>query len=171
MRGTFLDLPGEIRNQIYGYVVYPGLSCVTMAFCTKPEHLAAGALHLPLLRTCRQIRAATLSYLCATRSLKFVGIKTAAGFLALAGSAAAEIRSLVLVEPVLVALDSEENRVDRECFFGALETMEELVEIQVEALGRRSVLGGSGGDIEFVKRLEQYRERGVAVQVKLSRRA
>ncbi|EUC38594.1 hypothetical protein COCCADRAFT_32254 [Bipolaris zeicola 26-R-13] len=165
-RATFLHLPGELRNQIYAYTIYPNMGSILLVNCNKPEHFGATILHLPIFRTCRQIRAETLSYLCATFQLRFFGIHSAVVFFSLAGKAAAEIRSLVVIRPVLVEQHYEESKETVERFFSVLETMSELSEMQLEKLADWTMPGQRDAKLEFARRLGKLRERHVAVRVR-----
>ncbi|EUC42226.1 hypothetical protein COCMIDRAFT_29141 [Bipolaris oryzae ATCC 44560] len=158
-RATFLDLPGELRNQIYAYSIYPDLSSIFVANCTKPEHFGATILHLPIFRTCRQIRAETLSYLCATLQLGFLGIHSAVLFFSLAGKAASEIKSLFLIEPLCIGEEYTESKETVEQFLRALEAMRELSEIQVNNIGRLTPPDQKTWFWKFTKRLEKLQER------------
>ena len=165
-RVTFLDLPGELRNQIYAYSIYPDLPSILVANCTKPEHFGATLVHLPIFRTCRQIRAETLSYLCATFQLGFLGIHDAVLFFSLAGEAVLEIKSLVMIRPVLVEEEYKECKETVEQFFSALETMSKLSEMRLEGLANWTMPHQRDAKSEFAMRLEKLRERHVAVHIK-----
>jgi len=132
---------------------------LTIANCAKPEHLAASVLHHPLFRTCAQIRAEALSYLCANIPLRILGLQTANVFFSCARDAISEIKSLVLVQ---AAMGISWDKVGK--FFEALEMMHMLVEMRLE------VVKEGGEYAEFVRQLETLRERGVDVQVRSARR-
>jgi hypothetical protein len=123
-------------------------------------------LRVPLFRTCRQIRAETLSYLCATFQLRFLGLQTAVSFFSFAGDVASEVKSLVLNQPVLGMFEDGKSRGKVEQFFSALEAMSELSEVRLEGPAGLAISDQSDGYLAFVKRLEKLRERNITVHVK-----
>jgi hypothetical protein len=163
MNCAFLNLPGEIRNQIYAMTIYPDLTSIVIANCIEPKHLAASVLHLPLFRVSRQIRAECFSYLCATFPLKIFGLSTATLFFSCAGPAVSEIKALVLVQTAVIFLENKKSRDKVEQFFAALKKMYQLKELGFEGTGDVTVLEQGGN---FARRLEDLRRRGVDVQVK-----
>ncbi|EMD91172.1 hypothetical protein COCC4DRAFT_60016 [Bipolaris maydis ATCC 48331] len=165
-RVTFLDLPGEIRNQIYAYSIYADLSSLFVANCTKPEHFGATVLHPPLFRTCRQIRAEAFSYLCATCQLGFLGIRSAVLFFSLVGEAVSEIKSLAVTRPVVYDREYKERKDIVEQFFSTLDTMSGLSKIRFEGLADWIKPDKKGAKLDFHMRLEKLRERHVVVQIK-----
>jgi hypothetical protein len=165
IRGTFLGLPGEIRNQIYAYVIYPELDAITIVNCTKPEHLAASVLHLPLFRASHQIRAEALSYLCATFGIKILGLETANVFFSCAGTAISEIKTLVLVQPVMGISESNESWERVEKFFAFLGQMRELEAFRLDGVGKMHPIGMNADYEEFVRRVIGLGERKVEVRV------
>ncbi|CAG5174739.1 uncharacterized protein ALTATR162_LOCUS10900 [Alternaria atra] len=168
--GAFLELPGEIRNKIYTMAIYPELSSIVIANCTKPEHLAASVLHLPLFRVCRQIRAECLSYICATFPLRILGLQTALLFFSCAGTAISEIKALVLVQPATSIVESKGGRDRVEHFLAALNMMDELNEMRLEGMGSMSRLGHGGEHMDFVRKVEDLSKKGVDVQVRFGKR-
>jgi len=140
-------------------MVYPDLPLLTIANCAEPEHLAASLLHLPLFRTCAQIRTEALSYLCANIPLRILGLQTANIFFSCAGGAISEVKSLVLVQ---AGMGISWDRVRK--FFKALEIMPRLVELRLEGVEK------GGENAEFIRELETLRERGVNVQVRSAQR-
>lgn len=164
IHGAFLELPGEIRNQIYAMVIYPELSSLVIANCTKPEHLAASVLHLSTFRICRQIRAECLSYICANFSLKFLGLQTADLFFWCAGPAISEIKAFVLVQPYITPKSKQSgDRMER--FLAALDKMDQLTEVILEETRKTLALEKSEEQNEFTRRVEALSKRGVKVQV------
>ncbi|KAG9196646.1 hypothetical protein G6011_01767 [Alternaria panax] len=166
MNGAILELPGEIRNHIYAMAIYPDLSSIVIANCTKPEHLAASVLHLPLFRVCRQIRAECISYVCATFHLRILGLQTAIVFFNCAGTAVSEIKAFALVQPAMSILESTESRDRVNYFFAALDRMDELNEVILEGTGRMPTLEQGEKQMEFVRRLKDFSQGGMNVQVR-----
>ena len=165
-----MDLPGELRNQIYAYIIYPDLPSLMIANCARPEHLAASVLHLPLFRICRQVRAEALSYLCANIPLRILGLQTANVFFSCVGSAVSNVKSLVLVQAAMGIQGSKESgeRVDK--FFRALDMMHELAEMKLEGVGEMLNLEKGREHAEFVRRVEAMRERGITVHIRSASR-
>jgi hypothetical protein len=145
--------------------IYPELSMIVIANCTKPEHLAASVLHLPVFRVCRQIRAECLSYLCANFSFKFFGLKTADLFFSCAGTAVSEIKAFVLLQSIHGLLVSGEDRNRIERFFAAIDVMDRLVEVRLVETEKVVVLVEGGELDQFIKRVKGLSERGVNVHV------
>jgi hypothetical protein len=169
IHGAFLELPGEIRNQIYALVIYPELSSIVIANCTKAEHLAASVLHLSPFRICRQIRAECLSYVCANFSLTFLTLQTANLFFSCVGPAISEIKAFVLVQPV-IASKSKESRDRVERFLAALEEMDQLAEVVLEKTGKSSALEESEEHGDLMRKVEDLSMRGVKVRNSLGQR-
>lgn len=167
--GAFLELPGEIRNMIYAMAIYPELSSLVIANCTKPEHLAASVLHLSAFRVCRQIRAECLSYICANFSLKFLGLQTADLFFWCAGPAISEIKAFVLVQPC-IASKSKQSGDRSERFLAALDKMDQLTEVVLEETAKVLALEKNEEQNEFTRRVEALSKRGVKVQVRVGNR-
>ncbi|KAF1935177.1 hypothetical protein EJ02DRAFT_460600 [Clathrospora elynae] len=162
IRGQFLALPGEIRNQIY-----LALSSLTIANCSKHEHLAASALHRPLFRASGQIRTEALAYLCATHKLQILGIGTANLFFECAGEAIKQVKQIVIVQAAseIVGTRASEERVER--LFGYLGETGALKGVKVVEEGVEMMYdSGEGGEhAGFLRRVEGLRERGVDVVV------
>lgn len=90
-------------------------------------------LHLPLFRTCRQIRSETLSYLCANLPLKILGIETANVFFDMIGIAIREVTTLTVVQPVDEISSASWAVMER--FFCFMDRAKGLRELWVENLG------------------------------------
>ncbi|KAF1943382.1 hypothetical protein EJ02DRAFT_453290 [Clathrospora elynae] len=172
IRGQFLALPGEIRNQIYAYAIYPALSSLTIANCSKREHLAASALHQPLFRASRQIRTEALSYLCATHTLQILGIGTANLFFECAGEAIKQVKQIVIVQAAseIVGMPACEESIER--LFGYLEEAEALKGVRMveEGVGKIFDFGEGEEHAGVLRRVGGLRERGVHVVVEFGDR-
>jgi uncharacterized protein YecE (DUF72 family) len=143
--------------------IYPELSSIVIANCTKPEHLAASVLHFPVFRVCRQIRAECLSYICANFSFKFLGLQTAVLFFSCAGTAVSEIKAFVLVQSVVSLSVSGEDRDRIERFFAAIDVMDRLVEVRLVETEIFRLLVKGGEHDQFITRVKDLSERGVDV--------
>lgn len=163
---TFLDLPGEIRNQIYAYYTYPELDPITISNCTKPEHFGEAVLRPPLFRVSRQVRAEALSYLCANHTFKFFSLQAAVLFFSYMGIASSEIKSLVLMQ--LVLEEGSQEMVDK--FFSALEKMSALSEVNLDQFAHTTGLHQRDQCVDFIGRLDKLRAREVVVHIKLDPR-
>ncbi|KAH8731534.1 hypothetical protein GQ44DRAFT_767400 [Phaeosphaeriaceae sp. PMI808] len=96
----FLQLPGEIRNIIYAQIVFPELSSLIISFgnIRRQRHFAKSVLRHPLFRTSHQVRVETLSYLCATKHLKILGVETAIAFFHCIGGAYRHLKRITLAQ-------------------------------------------------------------------------
>ncbi|KAF1845591.1 uncharacterized protein K460DRAFT_405841 [Cucurbitaria berberidis CBS 394.84] len=147
----FVELPGEIRNQIYLYAIYPELSTVIVCNCEKPEHFGSRILRLPLFRISRQIRAESLSFLCATKTFKILGIVTANAFFQVIGTAIGKMKSMTLLQPLSEITPSCKERTDR--FFSSMTDAKALKEFRLEGLGNWVPLCNEGEYYTFVRRV------------------
>lgn len=77
----FLTLPGELRNRIYEFSIYPNQSKLFCAHHTGPEDIFRSLLRLPIYRVNRQVRNEALSFLCASKTFTCLNISAAATFL------------------------------------------------------------------------------------------
>jgi len=73
----FLNLPGELRNYIYSFIIYPHQERIAFASATDPKDLVSTLLRSPIYRTNRQIRAEALSYLCKSKTFTAINFRTA----------------------------------------------------------------------------------------------
>ncbi|KAF2181597.1 hypothetical protein K469DRAFT_713665 [Zopfia rhizophila CBS 207.26] len=78
---SFLDLPGELRNDIYYLIFNPHQFCYLAAYITGPRDIFRGLLQPSILRVSRQIRAESLSFLCSTKHFKAMNAPSASTFL------------------------------------------------------------------------------------------
>ncbi|CAO2648755.1 Nn.00g097040.m01.CDS01 [Neocucurbitaria sp. VM-36] len=160
----FLELPGEIRNQIYFYAMYPDLESITIVNCERREHFGGTVLHLPLFRTCQQIRAEAISYLCATKNIKFLGIDTANAFFELIGETIANMKSMTLVQPASEITPLCRERIDR--FFGSMAEAKALRKFRLEGVGKMISMEEGGEHWMFMKQVQDLRE-GTQVEIQL----
>ncbi|KAJ4370749.1 hypothetical protein N0V83_005270 [Neocucurbitaria cava] len=147
----FLALPGEIRNQIYFYAVYPDLPSLTIVNCSENEHFGGTLLHLPLFRTCRQIRVETLSYICSTKNIKILGIDTANAFFELIGATIGNLKSMTLVQPAREITPLYREQEDR--FFAYMKEATALRKFQLAEVGKMTSRKEGGGHWEFARAL------------------
>jgi hypothetical protein len=160
---SFLDLPGELRNKIYAYALFPRVGTITAANANKPHHLATSMLASPLFRASQQIRAEALSYLCATLSSQFFGISVANLFFACVGEAVREIKHVSLLQQLSEFPDSREGAERVERFFGFVGKIEGLKRFEIMSRGGTDLSGEMMVFREFMKRVEALEERGVEV--------
>tara|TARA_R110002003_G_scaffold97_5_gene7771 strand:- start:3375 stop:4121 length:747 start_codon:yes stop_codon:yes gene_type:complete len=124
LNSPFLRLPGELRNLIYSYAIFPRLDAVTITHETKPEHFGKTVLSLPLFRVSHQIRAEALSYLVANKGLKICGYEAATAFFDCIGSAIKDVRAVVIAQPFVFGQSVQVELVD--LFFYFLDQAEGL---------------------------------------------
>ncbi|KAH9860351.1 hypothetical protein J1614_011682 [Plenodomus biglobosus] len=159
----FLDLPGELRNQIYAYAVCPNLAIIQISSCTRPEHLGSGVLSPAIFRASRQVRAEALSYLCATKLFQFHGIQCANVFFTVIGPAISEIKDILVEQPASELLRTTASRASVASFFAFIEQATALEVLEVSGLGRMLSIGNGGVHGEFLRSLARVGERGVKV--------
>lgn len=85
-----LFLPGEIRNNIYSFVIYPSLS--TISLHRAPE----AVLSLPVFAICRQMRSEAISKLCSSKSFSLFGLHTANKFFEMVGDGVSDLRLVAI---------------------------------------------------------------------------
>jgi hypothetical protein len=85
-----LSLPGEIRNKIYAYALYPSLSTITL------HRAPQTVLPLHIFAICRQIRSEAISALCSSKAFSLFGLRTANAFFAMIGDGASDIRYVTI---------------------------------------------------------------------------
>jgi hypothetical protein len=125
-----LRLPGELRNLIYSYAIFPRLDAITISHETKAEHFGKTVLSLPLFRVSHQIRAETLSYLVANKGLKICGYEAATTFFDCIGPAIKDVKGLVIAQPFVYGQSVQVELVD--LFFYFLDQAEGLLYFQSE---------------------------------------
>lgn len=164
-RSRFLQLPGEIRNQIYSYIIYSELEVVTVANCIKAEHLGASALNLPIFRVCRQVRMEALSYLCATKVIRILCVDAATTFFEVIGGTIGEIKFFTLVQPARMITPDYQKCVNR--FFDILgEEATALKLFRLEWLDKAIHIAESAEHEEFMKHVHKLgEERSVEIQL------
>ncbi|KAF2266268.1 hypothetical protein CC78DRAFT_152761 [Lojkania enalia] len=82
---AFLKLPGELRNKIYAYLLFPSQEKLLIAFANKYRALAESCFQSPVFRLNRQIRAEAIAFLCANKQIHFQNAISALNFLRLVG--------------------------------------------------------------------------------------
>ncbi|CCT61080.1 hypothetical protein IAQ61_001637 [Plenodomus lingam] len=161
---SFLQLPGEIRNQIYSYLVYPNLRLIQINDCTKPEHMGYNVLFPAIFRVSRQTRAEALSYLCATKVFQIWRITSANTFFAVIGPAIGNIRDILVQQSATELTTTEASREEVARFFTFIERASSLKVFEVEGLGRMPGIVTGGIHANFMRSLEMVGERGVRVE-------
>jgi hypothetical protein len=97
-----LQLPAEIRLQIYSYCIYPALRRIKIVQAATPLRFEETALIPSIFRASRQLRAEALSYLCSNKALQIYGLDTANAFFKTIGSdAIGDVRSLSIAQVIV----------------------------------------------------------------------
>ncbi|KAF2463536.1 uncharacterized protein BDR25DRAFT_347172 [Lindgomyces ingoldianus] len=78
---SFLNLPGELRNDIYCFLIYPHHNMLLVVFQTSPRDIFRSLLRSPIFRVNRQIRAEAFSFLCGTKKFRIINAPCAETFL------------------------------------------------------------------------------------------
>lgn len=145
--------------------MYPDLQSLTIVNCSETAHFGGSLLHLPLFRTCRQIRGETISYICATKNIKILGIDTANAFFELIGATIGNLKSMTLVQPAREITPLYMEQEDR--FFAFMKEATALRKFQLAEVGKMISRREGGGHWEFaralVKRVEGLGEGGKVV--------
>jgi hypothetical protein len=82
---SFLTLPGELRNQVYSYLIFPNLKEILVRDQEFLEEMYSSVLSAPIYRTCRQVRNEALSYLCSQRQITFLNFSACSTFISCSG--------------------------------------------------------------------------------------
>jgi hypothetical protein len=77
---SLTNLPGEIRNNIYSFTLFPHHDCLLALSYSHPRDIFRTLLHSPIFRVSRQIRAEALSFLSATKDFRIPGVRTSTTF-------------------------------------------------------------------------------------------
>jgi hypothetical protein len=95
----FLQLPAEIRLQIYSYIIYPSLKHIKIAHGGQTLGVTEKVLSPAIFRASHQLRAEALSYLVTKKPLEICEIATANAFFEVIGSAAiGDMKSLSIAQ-------------------------------------------------------------------------
>jgi hypothetical protein len=113
---TILSLPGEVRNLIYSFTIYPSLTRLSIS------NQADVVLSLSIFRISRQIRSEALSYLCTEKQIFFSGLRVANDFFATIGkSGVRSLRHVTVRCADVCSVDWEKDNVKRNVFIGFLQ--------------------------------------------------
>jgi hypothetical protein len=94
-----LQLPAEIRLQIYSYIIYPSIKCIKIAHGTQTWRVAEKVLRPSIFRASHQLRAEALSYLVNKKPLQICEIEAANAFFRAVGSdVICDIKSLSMAQ-------------------------------------------------------------------------
>jgi hypothetical protein len=159
-----MELPGEIRNMIYGFAIYPHLDSVNVVNGKLGEHVGSTTLCLGVFRVSRQIRAEAISFLCASKTVRILGVAAANTFFDCVGTAIRNVRSVVLLQ-----MDTDINSasgaiVDR--FFRNLEKAAGLKVLKHVRIQGSIPLGESAEHRAMVRRLKALGANGVRVEMR-----
>jgi hypothetical protein len=72
-----LSLPGEIRNLVYGSVLYPDKPSFYCVYYSNPQDLFCTILQPALFRVNRQIRDEALALICSQKTFTFLNLQAA----------------------------------------------------------------------------------------------
>ncbi|KAF2854468.1 hypothetical protein T440DRAFT_234319 [Plenodomus tracheiphilus IPT5] len=161
---NFLRLPGEIRNQIYEYAIYPNLTMVQINSTDDAAHLGSNVLSPSIFRASRQVRAEAISNLCANKTFQIFRIKTANVFFDVIGSAISEIKEILLEQNASEIVCTDASKASVAKFFAFMEQASALEFFQVSSLGRIPSLRAGEVHGDFLKRMGEVEARGVRVR-------
>ena len=120
-----LSLPGEIRNKIYDFAIYPSLHIISLH--RAPETV----LSLPIFAICRQMRSEAISKLCSSKSFSLSGLRTATVLFEIIGDGVSNLRYVTIRSEANWRCGSEEMAVERVTLLDHLELMTSLRSLQV----------------------------------------
>lgn len=132
---AFLQLPGELRNQIYLYILFPRLKNLTISHGRQAHHFAKNVLKPGILRTSHQLRAEALSFLCATKKLNICGSDAAIAFFDCIGDAIGDVKRITLAQPVIQDLPIPAEQIDMLFYFLDRATSLQFLKLEVGKLG------------------------------------
>jgi hypothetical protein len=94
-----LQLPAEIRLEIYSYIIYPSLKHIKISHGAQTLGVTEKVLSPAIFRASHQLRAEALSYLVTKKPLEICEIATANAFFKAIGSAAVgDMKSLSIAQ-------------------------------------------------------------------------
>ncbi|KAF2831881.1 hypothetical protein CC86DRAFT_365801 [Ophiobolus disseminans] len=156
-----LQLPGEIRNIIYRLAIYPDLEFLYIVRATFPFCAQTPILTLPLFDISQQLRAEALSFLCATKEFRILGIETAVPLFDNIGKAACDIKRLVL--SLFVSHREAMDTKDIDAFFRILDQATSLRYFELEIGTYMKPYGCTRevvrSDWAFLERVSEFLER------------
>jgi hypothetical protein len=136
MTSRLLQLPGELRNQIYGYILYPRLDAIIVADMVIQHHYSRKALRLSIFRTSHQLRNEAMSFLAADKHLKICGIDSAIDFFTALGPAVADLKRISVAMTHVGHKELSDDNLAR--FAGFLHRMTALKYLKLE-IGKADV--------------------------------
>jgi hypothetical protein len=154
-----LQLPGELRNLIYHFAIYPRLNHIQIMpnrdYLQGHKNSQSPVLNLPVFHISHQIRVEALSFLCANKELRILGLDAANAFFEVAGGAISDIKRVVLSQPVCKDFSSDVERLDT--FFRLLGNAAALQHFKLVVTMTRLPVGWDKGlrdsDWVFLERL------------------
>jgi hypothetical protein len=159
----FLNLPGELRNLIYSYAIYPRLETIPISPKTKTTHFGKTILNPSIFRVSQQVRSEALSFLCVNKKLRFGSLDVATAFLNYIGPVIAEIKHLAIAQAFSNNWPLTEQEISH--FFVVLERVTALQSVLLELWPPKRLHVGcedKGRDEQMLRKkmVEYLMERG-----------
>lgn len=83
---SFMKLPGELRNKIYDWAVFPEHSFVQVTHCTHEKDIVSKIFCSPLFRTSKAIREEAMSRILGTKTINVTGLHSISAFVNYVGT-------------------------------------------------------------------------------------
>jgi hypothetical protein len=162
-KARILQLPGELRNLIYHFAIYPQLRHLQIMpsrrdFLQRHLNSNTPVLNLPIFHLSQQIRAEALSFLCANKELHIMDLSVAIVFFGAVGRAVGDIKRFVLSQPLSLTSSLDATKLD--AFFRHLENATALQFFKLEVTKLRTPAGWDKDLLEsdwyFLERLAGF---------------
>jgi hypothetical protein len=156
-----LQLPAEIRLQIYSYCIYPKLYRIQIMHSFTLWHPEETTFSPSIFHASRQLRAEALSYLCAEKALQIYGVDTANAFFETIGShAIGDVRNLSIAQVLVHNKPLRPTQIDHLFHFLRRATSLQYFRLEIGILEHESGLNSNTAYmVLFEKTLEFIKER------------
>lgn len=160
LNSRLLQLPGEIRNLIFSYTIFPLLGSLTIAHGTEHRHFTTNILSLGIFRTCHQLRLEALSFLAATKRFEVLGTDAACAFLDCLGAAIADVKRITVAQPIVQDAPMSSRQIDTFFYFLGNATSLQYFKLELGSVGAPLVWEEEhvGNDWVFLERTLSFVE-------------
>jgi hypothetical protein len=135
LNSRLLQLPGEIRNHIFSYTIFPLLSSLTVAHGTEHRRFVTNILSLGIFRACHQLRHEALSFLAATKRFEILGTDAACAFLDCLGPAIADVKRIAVAQPIVEDAPMSSRQIDTFFYFLGKATSLQYFKLEAGSVG------------------------------------
>ncbi|KAH7401748.1 hypothetical protein DE146DRAFT_651511 [Phaeosphaeria sp. MPI-PUGE-AT-0046c] len=160
LNSQLLQLPGELRNQIFSYCIFPfsGARPLTIVHGTKDRHFTTKVLSAGIFRVCHQLRLESLSFLAAVKHFNILGTKAACVFLECLGPAAADVKRITVAQPIVCDAPMSSRQINTFIDFLSKATSLQFLKLEVGRVGAPFTWNEEniGADWVFLERTVQF---------------